>query len=88
MNTGSFILSLLLHLGAFAFLLYAPAHPPVDLTRPSVQVSLVMGLPGGENLPSPVLGHRPPEWAMALVKKAVSLSDSGRKKQAIKKEDN
>ncbi len=61
MNTGSFILSILLHVGFLVFLLYAPAHKPVDLTRPSVQVSLVMGLPGGENLPSPVLGHRPPE---------------------------
>jgi colicin import membrane protein len=78
MNTGSFILSLLLHLGALAFLLYAPAHKPVDLTRPSVQVSLVMGLPGGENLPSPVLGHRPPE-----AEKQVLSTESAPKPEAV-----
>ena len=60
MNIGSLFLSILLHLGVLFFIVYAPVHPPVDLTRPAVQVSLVMGLPGGENLPSPVLGHRPP----------------------------
>ena len=60
MRSLSFIFSVLLHVGALAFVLYVPVRPPVDLTRPVYQVSLVMGAPGGENLPSPVLGHRPP----------------------------
>ena len=60
MRSSSLILSILLHLGVLACLLYTPVRPPVDLTRPVYQVSLVMGAPGGEALPSPVLGHRPP----------------------------
>ena len=57
---GSFILSVLLHAGVLVFLLITPSRPPIDLTRAAVQISLVTGAPGGENLPSPVLGHRPP----------------------------
>ena len=60
MRSVSFILSILLHIGALAFVLYVPMRPAIDLTKPVYQVSLVMGAPGGENLPSPVLGHRPP----------------------------
>ena len=60
MRSVSFILSILLHVGALAFILYVPMRPAIDLTKPVYQVSLVMGAPGGENLPSPVLGHRPP----------------------------
>ena len=60
MRSVSFILSILLHVGALAFVLYVPMRPAIDLTKPVYQVSLVMGAPGGENLPSPVLGHRPP----------------------------
>ena len=61
MPSISLILSILLHVGVLAFVLYMPVSPPVDLTKPVYQVSLVMGAPGGENLPSPVLGHRPPK---------------------------
>ena len=60
MRSVSFILSILLHIGALAFVLYMPVQPPVDLTKPAYQVSLVMGAPGGDKLPAPVLGHRPP----------------------------
>lgn len=61
MRSVSLLLSILLHIGALAFVLYVPLRPAIDLTKPVYQVSLVMGAPGGENLPSPVLGHRPPE---------------------------
>ncbi len=60
MRISSFLLSILLHLALLAFVLYVPLRPPVDLSRPVYQISLVMGAPGGENLPSPVLGPRPP----------------------------
>lgn len=60
MRISSFLLSILLHLALLAFVLYVPLRPPLDITRPVYQVSLVMGAPGGENLPSPVLGARPP----------------------------
>lgn len=60
MRINSFLLSILLHLALLAFVLYVPLRPPVDLNRPVYQVSLVMGAPGGEKLPSPVLGPRPP----------------------------
>ena len=60
MRSVSLLLSILLHIGALAFVLYVPLRPAIDLTKPVYQVSLVMGAPGGENLPSPVLGHRPP----------------------------
>ena len=60
MRISSFFLSILLHLALLAFVLYVPLRPPLDITRPVYQVSLVMGAPGGENLPSPVLGPRPP----------------------------
>ncbi|MCQ2445236.1 MAG: protein TolA, partial [Mailhella sp.] len=60
MRSTSLILSLMLHFAVLAFILYVPLRPPVDLTRPVYQVSLVMGAPGGEKLPSPVLGARPP----------------------------
>ncbi len=61
MRSVSLLLSILLHIGALAFVLYVPLRPAIDLTKPVYQVSLVMGAPGGENQPSPVLGHRPPE---------------------------
>ena len=60
MRISSLFLSLLLHLAVVAFISYVPLRPPVDITRPVYQVSLVMGAPGGEKLPSPVLGARPP----------------------------
>lgn len=59
MRIESIILSVLLHGGILALMLFWPGEPPVDLQRQSYQVSLVMGAPGGEELPSPVLGARP-----------------------------
>ncbi|HJD97236.1 MAG TPA: protein TolA, partial [Mailhella massiliensis] len=67
MRISSFFLSLLLHLAVLAFILYVPLRPPLDITRPVYQVSLVMGAPGGENLPSPVLGHRAPVTGKQVV---------------------
>lgn len=60
MRISSFFLSLLLHLLVFAAVLFRPDPPLVDPTASAYQVSLVMGDPGGENLPSPILGPRPP----------------------------
>ncbi len=58
MNFGSTFLSVLLHAAFFAILWLWPAStPPIDLNRPLMQISLTMGAPGGDNLPSPVLGH-------------------------------
>ena len=45
MRSVSFILSILLHVGALAFILYVPMRPAIDLTKPVYQVSLVMGAP-------------------------------------------
>lgn len=59
MRIESIILSLLLHVCVVVLALFWPGNPPVDLQRQSYQVSLVMGAPGGEELPSPVLGPRP-----------------------------
>ena len=59
MRIESIILSLLLHVCVVVLALFWPGDPPVDLQRQSYQVSLVMGAPGGEELPSPVLGPRP-----------------------------
>ena len=58
MRISSLFISILLHLAVLAFILYVPLRPPLDITRPVYQVSLVMGAPGGEKLPSPVLGAR------------------------------
>ena len=60
MRIGSFLLSLLLHLSVLAAIALWPASAPVPALRPVYQVSLVMGDPGGENLPSAVLGQRQP----------------------------
>lgn len=60
MRIGSFLLSLLMHLSVLAAIALWPASAPVPPLRPVYQVSLVMGDPGGENLPSAVLGRRQP----------------------------
>jgi len=67
MRISSLFISILLHLAVLAFILYVPLRPPLDITRPIYQVSLVMGAPGGENLPSPVLGARPPVTGKQVV---------------------
>ncbi|WP_294557015.1 cell envelope integrity protein TolA [uncultured Mailhella sp.] len=67
MRISSLFLSILLHLAVLAFILYVPLRPPLDITRPVYQVSLVMGAPGGENLPSPVLGARAPVTGKQVV---------------------
>ena len=56
MRFMSLFLSIALHIALLAFALYVPLSPPVDLTRPVYQVSLVMGAPGGENIPLPYWG--------------------------------
>lgn len=48
MRISSLFISILLHLAVLAFILYVPLRPPLDITRPIYQVSLVMGAPGGK----------------------------------------
>ena len=57
MKFGGYFLSLLLHAAFIALLLVWPASPPIKLDQPMIQISLTMGAPGGDALPSPVLGH-------------------------------
>ena len=58
MHFGSYFTSILLHAALFALVLFWPAPPPLDLNTPMMQISLTMGAPGGDKLPSPVLGHQ------------------------------
>ncbi len=55
MRAGSFLASLLLHSMLVLLVLMWPSTPPVDLSQ-AVKISLVEGAPGGEMMPSPVLG--------------------------------
>ncbi len=58
MNFGSTLFSLVLHGVVFVILWLWPSSPPIQLNKPVIQISLTMGAPGGDRLPSPVLGHR------------------------------
>lgn len=76
MRIESTIFSLLLHGGVLALMLFRPGDAPVDLQRQSYQVSLVMGAPGGEELPSPVLGARPEKVPDPQPEKGADLPDT------------
>ena len=76
MRIESIILSLLLHGGVLALMLFWPGDTPVDLQRQSYQVSLVMGAPGGEELPSPVLGARPEKTPDPQPERGADLPDA------------
>ena len=56
MRIGSLLVSLLLHSSALLLALLWPSSPPLDLSQ-AVKISIVEGAPGGEMMPSPVLGH-------------------------------
>ncbi len=75
MRIESIIFSLLLHGSVLALMLFWPGEPPVDLQRQSYQVSLVMGAPGGEELPSPVLGARPEKTSDSQPERGAALPD-------------
>lgn len=53
---GGFSSSLLIHSVLIGAVFFWPSSPPVQLDRPLMQISLTMGAPGGNKLPSPVLG--------------------------------
>ena len=76
MRIESIIFSLLLHGGILALMLFWPGEAPVDLQRQSYQVSLVMGAPGGEELPSPVLGARPENASDSQPGRGATLPDT------------
>ncbi|MDO5484401.1 MAG: TonB C-terminal domain-containing protein [Desulfovibrionaceae bacterium] len=57
MRLASYVISLCLHAAAFLLLWFWPASPPVNLDTPPVIISLVDAAPGGNRLPSPILGH-------------------------------
>ena len=57
MQFGSYLASFLLHAMLLLLVLLWPSKPKVDLSQ-AVQISLVDGAPGGEMMPSPVLGRQ------------------------------
>lgn len=57
MNFGSVLFSIFLHALVVVVIWLWPSSPPIQLDRPVIQISLTMGAPGGDRLPSPVLGH-------------------------------
>lgn len=58
MKFGSYLLSVLLHASLLVLVLLWPETKPIQLDQVMYQVSLVEGAPGGESLPSPVLGPK------------------------------
>lgn len=57
MRLASLILSICLHVAAFLLLWFWPSAPPLTLEAPPVLISLVDDIPGGNRIPSPILGH-------------------------------
>ncbi|HIU17486.1 MAG TPA: cell envelope integrity protein TolA [Candidatus Avidesulfovibrio excrementigallinarum] len=57
MNFGSVLFSIFVHALVAAVIWLWPSSPPIQLDREVIQISLTMGAPGGDKLPSPVLGH-------------------------------
>ena len=71
MHLGSYFTSLLLHGLALLAVIFWPASRPVRLDQPTLQISMTLGDPGGDMLPSPVLGHQTaPEPSEAVAKPA------------------
>ena len=56
MRLGSLFMSGLLHGGLLLALFLWPTSPPLRLDQPMIQISMTMGAPGGDRMPSPVLG--------------------------------
>ena len=71
MHLGSYFTSLLLHGLALLAVIFWPASRSVRLDQPTLQISMTLGDPGGDMLPSPVLGHQTaPEPSEAVAKPA------------------
>jgi len=56
MRLASFVISLCLHASFVLLVLFWPSPPPFQLEPQAMTVSLVDGLPGGNRMPSPILG--------------------------------
>lgn len=57
MRFASLIISLCLHAGVFLLIWFWPTPPPIKLDVPPISISLVAGNIGGNQTPSPILGH-------------------------------
>ncbi len=79
----SYGLSCLLHIGLIALILLWPSSPPVNLNRQFMQISLTMGAPGGDNLPSPVLGHTQKTTAPPKEASTAAVNTPEPKKQEV-----
>ena len=53
---GSYFVSIFLHIALALLIFLWPSSPPVKLDQPMMQISVNMGAPGGNRMPSPVLG--------------------------------
>ncbi len=73
MQFGTYLASILMHISVVLIALLIPSAPPIKLDKVVYQVSLVEGAPGGQLLPSPVLGHQGVESG---VKKEVKQLES------------
>lgn len=61
MQPLGFLISLILHTLLLAAIIFWPQIPPKKINTERYLVSMVIGEMGGENLPSPVAGMRPPK---------------------------
>ncbi|MEG1610043.1 MAG: cell envelope integrity protein TolA [Bilophila sp.] len=78
MHFGSYSISILLHVGLALLVLLWPSSPPLKLDQPMMQISLTMGAPGGNKLPSAVLGPQGrPNPSQAAPKPAPAQEASG-----------
>lgn len=57
MRLAALIISLCLHFGLFLLIWFWPASAPPRISAQPMMISLVEGAPGGDRLPSPILGH-------------------------------
>ncbi len=61
MQPFGFLISLVLHTLMLLAIIFWPASAPKKIDTERYLVSMVIGDMGGENLPSPVAGIRPPQ---------------------------
>lgn len=101
MYVSSYMLSLLIHLGLIAAVWLWPSSAPLQLDKPMMQISLTMGAPGGNKLPSAVLGPQgsaspsqatnkpaPPASAQQAAQAAAALPDATRPEKLEAKAEN
>lgn len=86
MHLAALIISLCLHIGLFLLLWFWPAPQPLHLSAPPMMISLVEGAPGGDRMPSPILGHvgDPAEGPIAAAAPAPKAEVAAPPKEEIK----